>query len=133
MKYLKKYFESADSEEDQYHIDVIKDVFQDIFDEWGIEEDAESNRWSSGLYWTIAAEHKLNYINKIDRGYWLFIRKYKFLPHGEGGDEEDNLTKVAIPPIDISGHIKTLQSMGYKVDTRGYVIGSKYINLLISI
>ena len=90
MKYL-KLFESI---EDQDHINTIKDVFQDIFDEWNMEE-SNSNP-GAGLYWSIY---------KDGLRYCLYIRKYD----GEG-------YRIDMPPIDISGHMKTLSSMGYRTE-----------------
>ena len=97
MKYLKK-FESVNIS-DQDHINTIKDVFQDIFDEWGIEETNLCP--GAGLYWCIYNSQNEEYEDTFD----LYIRKYN-----RGGG------RVDMPDIDISGHIKTLQSMGYLVN-----------------
>ena len=55
MKYL-KHFESGNTKDHQDHILAIKDVFQDVFDDWNIEERNKYNYNRiavSGLYWNI--------------------------------------------------------------------------------
>lgn len=118
MKHL-KYFESVISEEarfaapdidDGHHINTIKDLFQDIFDDFGIEESRVCP--GPGIYWCIEKV----YVKNEDESYFeLYIRKY------------DDCGRADLPTIDISGHIKTLESMGYEViiesnDYRYYII-----------
>lgn len=102
MKYL-KHFESGNTKDHQDHILAIKDVFQDVFDDWNIEElNKLFGRHASGLYWNIfhASGAPVGSIYQ----YWLQIMKYDDVGRG-----------IDIPPIDVSGHVKTLQSMGYRV------------------
>lgn len=109
MKYLKHFeFKSARTNsftDDQFHMNQIKDVFQDIFDDYGIEE-SKLTYPGTGFYFTIYSD-----TNQCV----LYIRKYANPPHSQ--------TRVNIPKIDLSGHIKTLESMGYKI---GGELGDRY-------
>lgn len=113
MRYLKK-FEELDewgslraSEEDiKYHMQVIKDVFQDIFDEYDIEELLDdSNFGPTGLFYSIFKAGRFN----TRLRYNCIYLKIRELDHGS------YIRSEAINTMDLSGHIKRLQNMGYSV------------------
>ena len=105
MKYL-KHFESVDSD---YHKQVIKDVFQDIIDDYDLEEYNPSMSQVFGF----GVEPKTFYykINRI-RGNKIALDIWA----------QKDFELADFPKIDVSGHIKRLESMGYIV---GYTLSGK--------
>ena len=107
MKYL-KHFESVDSD---YHVQAIKDVFQDIIDEYDLEEYNPSTEDIFGFGGEpLTFFYKIGPLkgspitsgirsNKIELGMWA----------------QKDFVLANFPKIDISGHIKRLESMGYIV------------------
>lgn len=105
LKHL-KYFESM---EYQHHINAIRDVFQDIFDDWNMEElNSMIDRNTHGLYYNFRA---------LDSDIVFCIRNI------------DSGKLINIPTIDISNHIKTLKSMGYVIEDKRV---NAFILLIIS-
>ena len=94
MKHIKKFNESQSDIE--YHKQVIKDIFQDVFDEYLIEESGPDISFSEyGLLYNLDAN---------DDCITLYIRKY---------DEEHKISDISY--INYSNQVERLRSMGYNV------------------
>lgn len=106
MKNLIEYKKFENVDDIQYHKQVIKDVFQDIIDEYDMYEEETNNPFTerlSGFFYKI--EHMFK-TTKL--GYHpLYV---KFTKYNNG-----SVSYIGKLRLDISGHIKTLESMGYDV------------------
>lgn len=113
MKYLKHFedldkwgSERASKDDIKYHMQVIKDVFQDIFDEYDIEELVDDSVFGpTGLFYSIFKAGLFN--TRLQ--YNCIYLKIRELDHGSYIGSE------AVKTMDLSGHIKRLQNMGYSV------------------
>ena len=115
MKHLKKFNENSISDD----ILTIRDVFQDIFDDYNIYE--KGNDTSSGLFYSFG-----RYLQNSDELLGLKIRKLD--------NEANYLYSEELNNIDFSKHIKRLENMGYGVtfDYENFTPNDKYYDPIIS-
>lgn len=105
MKHL-KYFESfeedieSEGEDIKYHMMLIKDIFQDVIDDYHIEYSLNNELdYIDGLYYYISYDKNNNYI-EFDISYI---------------EDETYAGSLDILKMDLSGHIKRLENIGYDV------------------
>ena len=105
MRYLKR-FESVTSDI-QYHMRVVKDVFQDIIDDYNIEEfitPADDDAYDiTGFYYHMSPHPKYNTI----------VKSIRLAFYNQVINVND--IKNDVDRIDFTPPIKRLESMGYHV------------------
>ena len=112
MRYLKR-FESVKSDID-YHMQVVRDVFQDIIDDYNIEEfitPADDDAYDiAGFYYHMSPYPEYNTNSTLDLKIVKSIRLAFFNQVINVSDIKNDVDR-----IDFTPPIKRLESMGYHV------------------
>lgn len=130
MKHLKKFNENSIGEDTL----TIRDVFQDIFDDYNIYE--KGNDTSSGLFYSFGDKKSLMVpvlsgdlsLRKQSGGQLIFLKIRKL------DNEANYLYSEVLNNIDFSKHIKRLENMGYGVtfEYENFSPNDKYYDPIIS-
>ena len=115
MKYLLLYKLFENKEEFNYHLQSVKDIFQDIFDEYNIYE-YEKGSSENGYFWSILSK------NTISMSFAIW--------HNVNGEVS---SPGILQLIDFDILVERLKSIGYKIEKQWRRNNNGYNTLFLAL